>query len=678
MKGKNTGRDDRNSQKRSGNSSPKSSFRKSSGPSSDSSRRSFSGKPSGFTRKPEGEFKRSENSRSTSESSFKPRFSSSNSSERSSERSSGGPRSFSGNKFESKGPREFKPRFSEGGSNDRPFNRNEKSNDGPRSFSGNKFESKGPREFKPRFSEGGSNDRPFNRNERPNDGPRSFSGNKFESKGPREFKPRFSEGGSNDRPFNRNDRPNDGPRSFSGNKFESKGPREFKPRFSEGGSNDRPFNRNERPNDGPRSFSGNKFESKGPREFKPRFSEGGSNDRPFNRNERSTDGPREFKPRFSEGANNDRPSDGTGSFRGNRSESNDSREFKPRFERKDRTDFSQNRTDRNTNFEKADRTPIHKWGKEGEISSDKPYVRPSYTGRFNENNATQPAEDRRTKPFHEVENRFIKSEGSDRFEKGPRKRLNTNSRYQESQIEPKDEWPIRLNRFIANSGVCSRRHADQLVSQGLISVNGAVVTEMGYQVNATDKIGYEGKILSREKLTYVLLNKPKDFITTVDDPLERKTVMQLVRNATEDRIFPVGRLDRNTTGLILLTNDGDLSLKLTHPSHQVRKIYQVTLNKPLLRADFDKISDGLSLEDGPINIDQIAYVDAEDKHEVGIELHSGKNRIVRRIFEHLGYDVVRLDRVFFAGLTKKDLPRGNWRYLNDKEIRMLKAKGLVI
>ena len=201
---------------------------------------------------------------------------------------------------------------------------------------------------------------------------------------------------------------------------------------------------------------------------------------------------------------------------------------------------------------------------------------------------------------------------------------------------------------------------------------------MGYQVEQTDKITYEGKTLSREKLVYILLNKPKDFITTVDDPMERKTVMQLIKTATDERLYPVGRLDRNTTGLIILTNDGELSLKLTHPSNQVRKIYQVRLNKPLLKVDFEKIAAGLTLEDGPANVDQIAYVDEADKHEVGIELHSGKNRIVRRIFEHTGYDVERLDRVFFAGLTKKDLPRGNWRYLNDKEIRMLKAKGNVI
>ena len=234
--------------------------------------------------------------------------------------------------------------------------------------------------------------------------------------------------------------------------------------------------------------------------------------------------------------------------------------------------------------------------------------------------------------------------------------------------EPKS---IRLNKYIAQSGVCSRREADSLIENGKIRVNDKVITEMGYQVQPGDKVYYEGKLLSREKLVYVLLNKPKDFITTTDDPQERKTVMNLVATACDERIYPVGRLDRNTTGLLLLTNDGELSKKLTHPSHEISKVYQVELDMPLSNKHFENIQEGIELEDGLIKIDDIAVLDNSGRN-LGIEIHSGKNRIVRRIFESLGYQVTRLDRVMFAGLTKKDLPRGKWRYLSEKEIIRLK------
>ncbi len=232
---------------------------------------------------------------------------------------------------------------------------------------------------------------------------------------------------------------------------------------------------------------------------------------------------------------------------------------------------------------------------------------------------------------------------------------------------------IRLNKYLADAGICSRREADVLIASGAVKVNGEVVTQMGIKVSPTDKVQYGGQTLKREKLRYLLLNKPKGYITTSDDPQHRKTVMNIVERACEERIYPVGRLDRNTTGLLLFTNDGDLAKKLTHPSHKVKKIYHVVLDKNLTKRDMLKIGSGLELEDGFIQPDAIAYVaDAKDKKEVGIELHSGKNRIVRRIFEHLGYKVVKLDRVFFAGLTKKDLPRGKWRFLTQKEVGMLK------
>ncbi len=233
--------------------------------------------------------------------------------------------------------------------------------------------------------------------------------------------------------------------------------------------------------------------------------------------------------------------------------------------------------------------------------------------------------------------------------------------------------PIRLNKYIANAGVCSRRDADELIASGNIKINNEVITELGTKVNPGDKVEYQGRLLQAEKLVYVLLNKPKGFITTTDDPFERKTVMNLVEKACEERIVPVGRLDLNTTGLLLFTNDGDLAKKLTHPKHGIKKLYHVVLNKPLTQNDYMKIAEGVELEDGKIKVDKIAYAEGgADKKQIGIEIHSGKNRIVRRIFESLQYDVVRLDRVSFAGLTKKDVPRGKWRLLKDIEINRLK------
>jgi 23S rRNA pseudouridine2605 synthase len=230
---------------------------------------------------------------------------------------------------------------------------------------------------------------------------------------------------------------------------------------------------------------------------------------------------------------------------------------------------------------------------------------------------------------------------------------------------------IRLNRYIANAGICSRRDADKLIEAGEIKVNNKVITEMGYQVMPTDIVKYGNRKLNREKPVYLLLNKPKDFLTTTDDPNDRKTVMELVKNATESRIYPVGRLDRNTTGLLLLTNDGELADKLTHPSNEIEKIYQAELDKPLTDEDFEKIKEGLTLEDGEIKVDDLAKV-TPDGYVIGVKIHSGKNRIVRRIFEHLGYEVTKLDRTTFSGLTKKDLPRGSWRFLTERELVKLK------
>ena len=242
--------------------------------------------------------------------------------------------------------------------------------------------------------------------------------------------------------------------------------------------------------------------------------------------------------------------------------------------------------------------------------------------------------------------------------------------YKEENIDPTE--PLRLNKFLANAGVCSRREADEFIQAGLVTVNGEVVTELGTKILRTDEVKFHDAPVTLEKKVYVLLNKPKDYVTTSDDPQQRKTVMDLVKDVCPERIYPVGRLDRNTTGVLLLTNDGDLASKLTHPKFLKKKVYHVHLDKNLTSHDMDQIREGIQLEDGEIKADAIEYADDRDKSQVGIEIHSGKNRIVRRIFESLGYRVTKLDRVQFAGLTKKNLRRGDWRFLTEKEVDMLR------
>ena len=255
---------------------------------------------------------------------------------------------------------------------------------------------------------------------------------------------------------------------------------------------------------------------------------------------------------------------------------------------------------------------------------------------------------------------------------------NPNAKYShKKQIEYKDlltdpNEPIRLNKFLANAGICSRREADEFIAAGVVSVNGVVVTELGTKIQRTDEVKFHDEAVNIERKVYVLLNKPKDCVTTSDDPQERKTVMHCVKDACKERIYPVGRLDRNTTGVLLLTNDGDLASKLTHPKFLKKKIYNVYCDKNVTKADLDQIASGITLEEGEIHADAISYASETDKKQVGIEIHSGKNRIVRRIFESLGYRVNKLDRVYFAGLTKKGLRRGDWRYLTEQEVNMLR------
>lgn len=374
---------------------------------------------------------------------------------------------------------------------------------------------------------------------------------------------------------------------------------------------DRPFN-NEKPYSKDRSFHKDRPFSKD----KPYNKD--SNRKPFNKDNDRTPFDRDRKPFDKD--NDRKPFD---------------RDRKPFGKDNDRKPF-----DRDSNRKPSDRRPFDKdrgYSKDRPYAGDKPHGRKPNTLGRKRTDTRRPQED-------------------DHF-----------SRDQD------DNGLIRLNRYIANAGICSRRKADELITAGVVSVNGNVVTELGTKVDpAKDEIRYNGEKLKREKMVYVLLNKPKDYITTTDDPKERRTVMHLVDKATRERIYPVGRLDRNTTGLLLMTNDGDLAEKLSHPRNNIIKIYQVELNKSLTQGDFNKIVYGLELEDGLIKPDQVSYVQGGSKRDIGIQIHSGKNRIVRRIFEHLGYDVIKLDRVVYANLTKKDLPRGRWRYLEEREVIQLK------
>lgn len=314
--------------------------------------------------------------------------------------------------------------------------------------------------------------------------------------------------------------------------------------------------------------------------------------------------------------------------------------------------------------------------------------RKSYTPNFKRNDNFRSEEGFKRNEGYKRNDDFKKNDGfrkNDGFKKdnGYKRNDNYNEGYRKPYKKPYGNYQsntpsveyaptpateIRLNKYIADAGICSRRNADMYISAGNVTVNGEVMTTLGYRVKPTDEVRFDGKLLSSEKKEYILLNKPKGFITTTNDEKGRKTVMDLVANATNARILPVGRLDRATTGLLLLTNDGELTKKLTHPTHGVRKIYHVILDRKLEYKDFIAIEQGLELEDGFIQVDEISYVDQKPKNEIGIKIHSGRNRIVRRIFEHLGYQVDKLDRVVFAGLTKKDLPRGHWRRLTPQEV----------
>ena len=398
----------------------------------------------------------------------------------------------------------------------------------------------------------------------------------------------------------------------------------------------------------------------GDRPYRPRFnSENGdrpqrsySSDRPYrqrfnpnaengDRPQRSYNNDRSYRPRYnSEGG--DRPQRSYGNNAGG------DRPYRPRY-----------------NSEGGDR-PQRPYNREG---GDRPY-RPRFNsgegGGYRSNNGGG----YRPRFNNDRQGGYRPRPRTSDYDPNAKYSIKKQIEYKEQFVDPNE--PIRLNKFLANAGVCSRREADEFITAGVVSVNGEVVTELGTKIKRSDVVKFHDEPVSIERKVYVLLNKPKDTVTTSDDPQERRTVMDLVKGACNERIYPVGRLDRNTTGVLLLTNDGDLASKLTHPKFLKKKIYHVHLDKNLTKADMDQIAAGIQLEDGEIHADAISYTDDFKKDQVGIEIHSGKNRIVRRIFESLGYKVVKLDRVFFAGLTKKGLRRGDWRYLSEAEVNYLR------
>ena len=437
-----------------------------------------------------------------------------------------------------------------------------------------------------------------------------------------------------------------------------------------------------------RSFGSNKYADKPSfRGENNSFRSKDNSEKPFNRGGRSfdkNDSSRSFDKRdsFNKFDKSERSFDKKDNFK--RSDRNDSsRSFDKRegsfdkrdnFKRSDRNDSSRSfdrkdgSFDKRDSFKRSDRNDSSRSFDRKEGSFEK---RDSFK-RFDKDDRSS---NNRSRSFDKPSNRKFDGDRSRNFDENKSfdDKQYTKRPKKKAETSAEDDGLIRLNRYIANAGICSRRKADELIAAGVIWVNGEAVTELGTKVDpATDEIRYNNERLKREKMVYVLLNKPKDYITTTDDPQERHTVMELVSKATKERIYPVGRLDRNTTGLLLMTNDGNLAEKLSHPRNSISKIYNIELNKSLTQGDFNKINFGIELEDGVIKPDDLSYVQGGSKREIGIQIHSGKNRIVRRIFESLGYEVVKLDRVVYANLTKKDLPRGRWRYLEEREIVQLK------
>lgn len=414
--------------------------------------------------------------------------------------------------------------------------------------------------------------------------------------------------------------------------------RSYRPRFNPNAEN---AERPQRPYNNDRPYNQD-------RPYRPRFNansaDGERPQRPYNQD-------RPYRPRYNNNENGERPQRPYGQDRPYRPRYNNNNE---NGERPQQRPYNQERPA----YGNADRSLRPRYTNEGE-RPQRPYGNPGRP-RFNANNGGGG-----NRPYGNNQRR--RTPGYDPNAKYSKKKQ---IEYKEQFVDPNE--PIRLNKFLANAGVCSRREADEYITAGVVSVNGQVVTELGTKIKRGDEVKFHDQVVNIERKIYVLLNKPKDTVTTSDDPQARRTVMDLVKDACTERIYPVGRLDRNTTGVLLLTNDGDLASKLTHPKYLKKKIYHVHLDKNLTQADMEKIAAGIELDDGEIHADAISYTDEAKKSDVGIEIHSGKNRIVRRIFESLGYKVQKLDRVYFAGLTKKGLRRGEWRYLNEAEVNHLR------
>ena len=509
---------------------------------------------------------------------------------------------------------------------DRPYSPRAPREGGDRPYTPRAPRGDSDRPYTPRAPRGDS-DRPYTPRAPRGDGDRPYTPRAPREGGDRPYTPRAPRE-DGDRPYTPRAPRGDGDRPYTPRAPRGDGDRPYTPRAPREGG-DRPYTPRAPREDGDRPYTPRAPREDGDRPYTPRAPRGDSDrpytprapredgDRPYTPRAPREDGDRPYTPRAPR-EDGDRPYTPRADFdRAPRDENRESKPFGPREDNPRASKFSKRDTFKSRN--RHDESPAYA---------------PSYKlDRYKER---APAK---------IQKRIAQTE------------------------RRSDE--VRLNRFIANAGICSRRDADKLIEAGEIKVNNKVITEMGYQVMPTDVVKYGNRRLNREKPAYVLLNKPKDFLTTTEDPGDRKTVMELVKNAGDARIYPVGRLDRNTTGLLLLTNDGELADKLTHPSNEIEKIYQAELDKPLTDEDFEKIKAGLTLEDGEIKIDDLAKV-TPDGYVIGVKIHSGKNRIVRRIFEHLGYEVTKLDRTTFAGLTKKDLPRGSWRYLTERELVKLK------
>ena len=455
--------------------------------------------------------------------------------------------------------------------------------------------------------------------------------------------------------------------------------RPYRPRYNADGNNqggDRPYR--------PRYNSdGNSYQGNSDRPYRPRYNADGNNqgsDRPY-------------RPRYNSDGNsyqsNDRPQRSYGnSYQGG---DRPQRRYNPnggndRQQRSYGNSYQGDRPQRSYNNQGGDRPYRPRYNADGEgdrpqrggygqQSGDRPYrsqrtgYGPQGGGNFRPH-FNSGYDNRGGNYGNRGGNNFRRQQGGGSYDPNAKYTKKKQIEYKEQYVDPNE--PIRLNKFLANAGICSRREADEFITAGVVSVNGEVVTELGTKIKRSDEVKFHDQPVSIERKIYVLLNKPRDTVTTSDDPQARRTVMDLVKGACQERIYPVGRLDRNTTGVLLLTNDGDLASKLTHPKYMKKKVYHVCLDKNLTKADMDQIATGITIDDEQIHADAISYTDENKKDDIGIEIHSGKNRIIRRIFETLGYKVIKLDRVLFAGLTKKGLRRGEWRYLTEQEVNFLR------